>query len=366
LRRRIVGNLDAEAELGALAALAMGRRRQALSWPALAAIAGAATLLRVFARDGDRLWTPAPVDPARVLEVPGLPWVVLESGPRGSLEPVDAELPWMETPTWPRRTVGAGLRPAPPWSSPASSAGAVARVADRSWGLATAERLGFALPGSAAVSSAAELVAAVAELGKVPWVLKAAFSAAGRDRLHDAAPATRFFARHGRGVVEPWRERLADFGAVGEVGESEVLPLGLHRLVVDAAGRFRGIELTVGRPGFAPGLLDAEASILTAALASAGAALAAAGYRGPFGLDAFRYRTVAGITAFHPWVELNPRLTFGRVARALVERVAGPLGWEPGTVVRLELGRARPEGATLLLEPGLDGSAGAWFLRRPA
>lgn len=358
--RRIVGNLDAEGEL---AALALGRRQPTLPRSVLAAIAGAATLLRAFARNGDRLWTPTAVDPARVPDVPGLPRVVLESGRRESLEPVAAELPWMETASTPRRSVGAGLRPALLWANPPSDPGAVLRVADRTFGLGLSRRLGLALDGAAAVASPAELAVAVAALGGRPWVLKAAFSAAGRDRLFDTAGAARFFSRHGRGVVEPWLDRLADFGAVGEVGAAGFVLVGLHRLVVDAPGRFRGIELTAGRPDHAPELADTEARQLGAALAAAGAALAAEGYRGPFGLDAFRYRVADGGSAFHSWVELNPRLTFGRVARELVDRVAGPLGWRGGEVVRLELGRQVPTAATTLLHPGADGSAGAWLER---
>ena len=57
--RLIVGNLDCESDFAH--ALDPFRPRPALSSDALAAIAGATTLLRVFAREGDRLWTPAPV-----------------------------------------------------------------------------------------------------------------------------------------------------------------------------------------------------------------------------------------------------------------------------------------------------------------
>lgn len=347
--RRWLANLDAEAEL---AAVAGGRSRPTPNRATLAAMAGAGTLLRALAEEGDRVWTVAPVAPERVVDVPGLPRVVLESGPLDEKSWVRNQEPWMETPS---------ARRVPAES--ASAAGVVTRVADRAWGLAVAARHGLALPGAVPVGSAAELAAALAKLGERPWIVKAAYSAAGRDRLRPGQDAARFFARHGRGVLEPWVTRLADFGVVGEVGEGgQVVLRGLHGLLVDPLGRFRGIELRVGRPGEAPGLAPNEADRLTAALHHAGTALSAEGYRGPFGLDAFRYLDSAGCEAFHPWVELNPRWSFGRVARALVDRFAPAHGWPEGSVVTFAMGHEPPPGAVVVLRPG-DGGAGAWVTR---
>ncbi|MDX1997015.1 MAG: hypothetical protein SF066_04790 [Thermoanaerobaculia bacterium] len=348
--RRWLANLDAEAEL---AAVARGRSRPTPNRATLAAMAGAGTLLRALAGEGDRVWTVAPVAPERMLDVPGLPRVVFESGPFEEKSWVGKQEPWMETPS---------ARRVPAESAP----GVVMRVADRAWGLGVAARLRLALPGATPVGSTAELAAALAKLGDRPWIVKAAYSAAGRDRLRPGQDAARFFARHGHGVLEPWVKRQADFGAVGEVGEGgQVVLCGVHGLLVDAAGRFRGIVLRVGCSGEAPGLAPDEAELLTAALHHAGRALAAEGYRGPFGLDAFRYLDSAGREAFHPWVELNPRWSFGRVARALVDRLTPVHGWPEGSVVTLEMDHEPPRGAVVVLRPG-DGGAGAWVRRDEA
>jgi hypothetical protein len=68
------------------------------------------------------------------------------------------------------------------------------------------------------------------------------------------------------------------------------------------------------------------------------AALRQAGYTGPFGIDAWRYRRPDGKPAFQPLGEINARMTFGLVARALVDRVREPLGLRPGDRVRLLFG----------------------------
>src|SRR5262249_62033585 len=97
--RRILGNLDAEADLcGLTTSWSPPRRRPAFSRAALLSLSGAATLLRAFARDGDRLWTPAPVDPRRLPAVPGLPVPLLESGPLRALLPAADLLAWAATP----------------------------------------------------------------------------------------------------------------------------------------------------------------------------------------------------------------------------------------------------------------------------
>src|SRR3954451_7954082 len=84
--RRILGNLLWEDDLA--------RRRTSPPRTVLETVSGLATLLRAFAREGDRLWTPAPIDPDRVLEAQGLPRPILESGPLRDLPPADETLAW--------------------------------------------------------------------------------------------------------------------------------------------------------------------------------------------------------------------------------------------------------------------------------
>ena len=96
---RILGNLDCEADFAAAVDRASGGdvRRPGLSRAALETASALATLLRAFARHGDTLWTPVPVAPQRMAEVPGLPRPRLESGPLASLGVPGEVLAWGET-----------------------------------------------------------------------------------------------------------------------------------------------------------------------------------------------------------------------------------------------------------------------------
>src|SRR5258708_18392304 len=86
--RLLLGNLDAEEDFSLLTRSPRGGRplrRHPWTRAALASAAGAATLLRAFARPGDRLWTPAPVAAGRLAAVPGLPQTPLEGRPPSRL-----------------------------------------------------------------------------------------------------------------------------------------------------------------------------------------------------------------------------------------------------------------------------------------
>jgi hypothetical protein len=185
------------------------------------------------------------------------------------------------------------------------------------------------------------------------WVAKAMICAAGRDRVRrrgaiDAATRVRLerlLERSGALLVEPWLERVMDLGQPGEIGaDGAVTLVPPHRLICDEGGGFRGIEIGDDAAG------EHEWDLGVAGRA-AGAALARIGYRGKFVVDAFVYRTAAGLR-LRPVVEINARWTFGWIARAWAE-VLGP-----GV---LEIGRgAPPAGATPLLLPG-DDPTSAWF-----
>lgn len=303
----------------------------------LQTVSGLATLLRVFGREGDRLWTPAPVEPERVLPVPGLP--ILESGP---VEPADELLAWCETPQASalrkQRTVLADL----PlhellWHLPVPPPAVVARVHHRAFHLQLATELGCALPG-------ARMVAGLLDLERVrgPWVVKAPYSASGRSRyihreeslLSDAKSrrtVERLFEAHGPLLFEPWMERTADFGCSALLTDSELRIVGFHRQMVDVKGQFAGIELPADNPGIP--------------VEDVANALRREGYVGPFGIDAWTYKK-----GFNPLGEINARMTFGLVAWALAER----LGIER---LRLRFGPQPPAGAI----PLLAGSPSAWI-----
>ena len=81
-----------------------------------------------------------------------------------------------------------------------------------------------------------------------------------------------------------------------------------------ARGGFRGVERR------APDLEPAERAELDRVFAGTGAALARAGYAGPFGIDGFVYGPPRTL---HPLCEINARYTFGHVAHALGCRMLG-------------------------------------------
>src|SRR3954470_22072266 len=88
--RRILANLLCEDELAG--------RRSSPPRTVLETIARMAPLLRAFAHEGDQLWSPAPIDPQSVPEIPWLPLPIFESGPLRDLPPAGDVLAWCETP----------------------------------------------------------------------------------------------------------------------------------------------------------------------------------------------------------------------------------------------------------------------------
>jgi hypothetical protein len=362
MRRLILGNLLFEESLA---------RRSTPSRTVLETASAAATLLGVFAREGDRLWTPAPVDLDRLPEIPGLPSAILESGPLEDLAPAEEVLAWAETSTAAAlRTRGreTGSLEGPLheilWRLPLPPPDVVAAVHHRAFALEIATELGCALPGARMVESIAELDRVVAS-GPPAWVVKAPLSASGRSRFTErSGPAIsgqkarrtleRLFERHGPLLFEPWMDRVEDFGVAILLTREDARIVSFHRQIVDRKGQFAGIEL--------PGRFEAidlpaeERERLEEAVEGVAGALRRAGYAGPFGLDLWRYRGPDGAVVLHPLGEINARMTFGLVARALVDRLREPLGlpddawarllFQSGSTAALEAPLARaPAGA---------------------
>lgn len=295
---RLLANLDCEARWSGVA----------LPRAVLDRISLVGTLFAACAPDGEHdLWLPSAVAPGRLLAAPA----------------------W----TPPRVHTGAPAGVDLAWADPDARA-----VNDRSATLALATELGVALPGARTVASLADIDAAATD---APWICKARWTAAGRDRVRGlGAPAgeqrsalARLLQRHGPLVMEPWLDRTADFGVCGVAGDDLVLPP--HQLRSDARGGFVGIELAPVPAGIA--------DELTIIARHAARHLAARAYRGPFSVDAFTYRTPAG-ERLHPLCELNARHTFGWIAHHLARRMAiRRLGFD-----------AAPPGATLLIAPAAD------------
>lgn len=345
--RIIVGNLDCESEF---AAVALGRRADAITLPSRvrSTISAAATLLRVFARDGDVLWTPAAVSQDQVASVDGLPTPTLRSGPLAAMETGNKLIAWGET------LHANALRPPAQepvareasrnetsvhevaWSLPVPSPSAALKANDRRFALEMAMSLGCALSGSRTISSLRELEAHVRADGAAlsstqQWVVKAPFSAAGRWRVigrgkwpppeRDLQAVENLLERFGELVFEPWVDRLDDFAETFVIEKNRSMPVSSHRQTIDRFGRFRGIELhwSTRRPHwFAPPELERVLETVDGATQR----LRDIGYCGPVTVDLFRFRTPDGTIKLHPLGEINARLSFGFVARALVGRLA--------------------------------------------
>ncbi|QJE96345.1 ferritin-like domain-containing protein [Luteolibacter luteus] len=167
---------------------------------------------------------------------------------------------------------------------------------------------------------------------------KAAFSHAGRGhkRINSESPEepTRNWlkntiAAHGSVIIEPWLERVTDFSALYEMGaKGEVELIGLTVMDNDAAGRFQGSRVS---PKWASMLdpevaafLHREAKVMKWYQEKIPAALAKLlpGYVGPLGVDAMVHRLRDGSLALKHVVELNVRMTMGRVALELLKKSA--------------------------------------------
>jgi len=334
---RIVGNLDVEvtwARMDAAARRARGENaprpddpRFALPEPVMNKISAAATLLRVFAQsDDDVLWTPRPVDPSRMAKVEWLPTPRLESGP----VPATADV-------W--------------WGEPTERS---ARVNHRAF-VASCRPEKYTAAPTTRVRSLDEL-AALAER-TAAWVAKAPFSAAGRSRVRGGrgplgAPARsqagRLLELFGELLVEPWLERTEDLGVAWD-GPGGHVP---HRLFVDDAGRFLGIQVDPTR---------VEEDVEYDLHDTFEDHLWATGFRGPYGLDLFYARGADGAAKLH-LSELNARRTFGHVAWALRDRVCKTEQELEQTRATLRFGKGPPPDGTIpLLLPGADDDTCAWL-----
>jgi hypothetical protein len=374
--RLLVANLDCEAAF----AEAAGVRHFPLAQAVARRIAALGTLMAAFGRHDDVLWTPLPVNPARLA---GPQTVTLYSRAITRLPRPEAILAWGETrEVAARRASHHRHEPDDELTAPGANwidrlwtappdAEAAWRCNDRRFCVPIQEALGCRLPGAAIIDSLdalhSHLDRAALDLGPDQgWVLKAPFSASGRLRVRcyrrTIAPdiiirIERLLARFGSLCFEPWMERLADFGCLGLIEDTStwhILPP--HRLETDRTGVFHGIAVDPDTPWLAP----PERAAVTRAATEAARSLAQAGYRGPFGIDAFTFRTAAGTPGLQPICEINARLSFGFVAHALALRLGCAR-------LRLRVDTGAPPAPppetriVPLLVPGSDDDTSAWL-----
>jgi hypothetical protein len=224
----------------------------------------------------------------------------------------DLALPFCPTPSALRRLSALGF----PHSSVAPEL--VAYLARRAFHAS----LGQVLPGARYVESMGELALTLDQPVAHGWLLKRDFSFAGRERLHVEhgleQPGVRGFSARsfarGEGLqVEPYCKRLLDASQHGYVLASGAILTGAPQLqVCDPRGTWLASEPATGA------LHADERTALERALIAAGEALASRGYRGPFGIDAFRYADGAAIR-FCARCEVNARFTMGYPRALLLE-----------------------------------------------
>lgn len=313
-------------------------------------ISAAGCLLRYLFEEPVAVWTPAAVDGARLVDLPGAAPLALAHGapPRGTRAAWGAFRDDALATTTAARDRFAISVPAP---IPVARA-----VNDRRFAAAIAARLGVAPEGAAVIHSLEELRRHLAASQRAPWICKAPLSAAGRDRVIGASPeldgeparaVERLLVRFGALLFEPWLERTCDLGVCAVVRADRVEQRAPHTLLTTERGGFLGITQAP------PPLSSAQREQLSAIVEACGLALRDAGYLGPFNLDAFLYRSAAGDVALRPLCEINARISFGWIAAALAERYQlGALGFSPLA--------ERPVGATLLLRPSEQDPVAAW------
>lgn len=217
---------------------------------------------------------------------------------------------WCPTPRAIATLRAAGLSP-----PPAPSVDVLRRAHERGFAfdLAADE-----LPGCARVTGLDELEAAVAGPGPTgAWMIKRAFGVAGRGlrtvrALSEADRAwVRAGLRQGALYVEPLVEIERELSMHGWVTPSRVHVTALREVVV-AHRAFVESRLADLDPTTERALVHAAERV--------GAALQAAGYHGPFGVDAYEHRTASGAIALRTLSEVNPRYCMGW---------GDPEGWDP-------------------------------------
>ena len=344
--RLLIGNLDAEIEIAR--ALTPGPH-PGLSSGAGRLVGAAASHMALLAGPGDRLWLPAPAPPEELCAVARDRAVVIETGSLESVAAAGQVCAWAETESVARhRAMSADEARAGDmadlcagrdwraalwhlWPPPEVAQ----RVNHRGFALSLALERGWALPGATVVRDVADLerhLAAGAASAGVDgaWVLKAPLSAAGRERMRyrdaeigrgDRVRIERLLARFGELLLEPWVDRVLDIACAGLVHPGGVRTFAPHRLDNDPRGVFRAAIIDdAGTPE------EARRDEVQAAGHAAGEALAAAGYLGPFSVDAYLWRDPTGAIRLQPMSEINARLSFGLLARIAAEDAGLPAG----------------------------------------
>jgi len=165
-----------------------------------------------------------------------------------------------------------------------------------------------------------------------PALLKGLHSCAGRSHVKleagewDAPWVEANLQRHGALLVEPWRERVADFSMLYEMSPEGVEWVGTTVMENDGRGAYLGSRVAPKWPSLlepeVAEWLHKEAGVTDWIERRWPEALQVClpGYVGPVGIDCMVYRNADGSLAWSPVVEVNVRMTMGRVALELMRK----------------------------------------------
>lgn len=212
---------------------------------------------------------------------------------------------WCPTPSALRRLARAGARP-----EPAPDVEILRRVNHRRFAL----ELGGGAPGARYLRDAAELRATLGDRCVAAWLFKRPYGFAGRGQRRIAGQPSADDARwlddslrQGGVAAEPWLELTREVCLHGYVHATGGVVIG--RPCTQQTNAFRA---WVGTDPLPEGALEAtQVHRLFERAEAVAAALIAAGYFGPFGIDAYEFRTAAGTTRLNPLGEINARYSMG-------------------------------------------------------
>jgi hypothetical protein len=178
----------------------------------------------------------------------------------------------------------------------------------------------------------------ISEQATQSWVMKAEFSAAGRNRItgsgNQIAPTAINWlqSRFGRDecvLVEPWLDVVQECGlqfsissvpasadADAGTGQTSIRCDGITELLTAANGQYLGSVLAPEDSHHESWLQAVEHGHRIAAQA------AAVGYRGPLGIDCMLYRDRRGVEFLRVGHDINGRQTMGRIALACSHQLA--------------------------------------------
>lgn len=212
---------------------------------------------------------------------------------------------WSPTPLARRLLEQAGITP-----EPHPDAAVLRRVNHRRF----AHEVGGGLPGQRYVEELAEALVLI-QYSAGPWLAKRplAFAGRGQQRFYGTVSDKQrswlevSFARDGL-IFEPLVEPVLELSLHGFVWPSGRFELGRPCVqIVSERGVFRGVRLSERGD-----LSSEEEAALRESGERVATALGGAGYFGPFGIDAFRYRH-EGRLGFCALSEINARYTMGFV-----------------------------------------------------